>query len=159
MLDFINSNKDLFDKLDLFLNTIDNKQIDLLYVLHNTQSIFGYLPKEVQLYLCEKLNISISNIENMINFYSYFKTSIGGKYNIKVCISGACSKNSGTEILEELEKSLGIKSGHTSKDFKFSLESCRCVGSCRKASVVTINGLVYDNLTVKDVPFLISQCK
>ena len=46
MLDFINSNKDLFDKLDLFLNTIDNKQIDLLYVLHNTQSIFDtYLKK------------------------------------------------------------------------------------------------------------------
>ena len=68
MLDFINSNKDLFDKLDLFLNTIDNKQIDLLYVLHNTQSIFGYLPKEVQLYLCEKLNENFLHNSKLINF-------------------------------------------------------------------------------------------
>lgn len=159
MSDFITTNKDLFNKLDIFLDTIDDKKIDLLYILHNTQSIFGYLPNEVQYYICKKLNIPIDDIKNMINFYSYFNTSIGGKFNIKVCISGACFKNNSSEILEAFEKNLGIKAGQTTKDSKFSLESCRCVGSCRKASVVTINGLVYDNLTVKDVPFLINECK
>jgi len=159
MSDFTTSNKDLFDKLDIFLSTIDNKKTDLLYILHNTQSIFGYLPKEVQIYLCDKLNIAIKDIENIISFYSYFKTSIDGKYKIKVCISGACYKNNGADILDEFEKKLGIKSGEITSDLKFSLESCRCLGSCRKPCVLTINGLVYDNLKVEDVPLLINQCK
>ena len=89
----------------------------------------------------------------------YKKTSIDGKYKIKVCISGACYKNNGADILDEFEKKLGIKSGEITSDLKFSLESCRCLGSCRKPCVLTINGLVYDNLKVEDVPLLINQCK
>ena len=55
---FISRNKQLFEKLDIFIDSLHTKDGSLIQVLHHAQDIFGYLPKEVQLYISEKLNIS-----------------------------------------------------------------------------------------------------
>ena len=48
MYDFYLYNKQLFDQLDTFIDSIENKDSSLIQVLHHAQGIFGYLPKEVQ---------------------------------------------------------------------------------------------------------------
>lgn len=45
---------------------------DTLMVLHQAQRICGSLPKEVQHYIAEKLDVSMFEIEQIINFYEYF---------------------------------------------------------------------------------------
>ena len=47
MCDFYLANKQLFEKLDTFIDSIEIKNNSLIQVLHHAQSIFGYLPKEV----------------------------------------------------------------------------------------------------------------
>ena len=41
---------------------------------------------------------------------------------------------------------------------KFSLESGGCVGACRKTPIVTINGRVYESVTVEDIPSILEDC-
>ena len=159
MCDFISRNKDLFNKLDIFINSIDNNEEALMKSLHYAQSLFGYLPNDVQVYISRRLNIPFAEVKNIINFYNYFTTELKGKYKIKVCLGGACSKDNSSNILDELEKLIGIKPGETTKDKKFSLESSGCVGVCRKTPIVTINGRVYESVTIEDIHLILENCK
>lgn len=158
MCDFTSRNKELFNKLDIFINSNDNNEKILMNTLHHAQSIFGYLPKDVQVYIAEKLNLPFSHVESMVNFYSYFVTELKGKYKIKVCFGNACNKDDSPNILREFEKLIGIKAGETTKDMKFSLESGGCVGVCRKTPIVTINGRVYESVTIQDIPSILENC-
>ena len=90
MCDFASRNKELFNKLDIFMNSNDNNEKILMNTLHHAQSIFGYLPKDVQVYIAEKLHLPFSQVEGIVNFYSYFVTELKGKYKIKVCLGNAC---------------------------------------------------------------------
>lgn len=159
MCDFVSRNKDLFDKLDKFIYSIKNNDDALMSTLHYAQSIFSYLPKEVQIYIGEKLNIPLSQVENLVNFYHYFTTELKGKYKINVCLGNACSKSDSSKIMAEFERLIGIKSGETTSDMKFSLESSRCVGACRKPPIITVNGRVYESVTIEDIPLILENCK
>ncbi|MCC3868811.1 NAD(P)H-dependent oxidoreductase subunit E [Terrisporobacter mayombei] len=152
MCDFLSKNK------DLFINSIDNNEKMLTDTLHHAQSIFGYLPKDVQIYISKKLNLPLSKVESVVNFYSYFVTDLKGKYKIKICFGNACSKDNSSSILHEFEKLIGIKSGETTKDMKFSLESGGCVGVCRRTPIVTVNGRVYESVTIEDIPSILENC-
>ena len=158
MCDFASRNKELFNKLDMFINSNDNNEKILMNTLHHAQSIFGYLPKDVQVYIAEKLNLPFNQVESMVNFYSYFVTELKGKYKIKICLGNACNKDDSPIILREFERLIGIKTGETTKDMKFSLESGGCVGVCRKTPIVTINGRVYESVTVRDIPSILENC-
>ena len=81
MCDFIHLNKDLFNKLDISINTIQNPKDNLLEVLHNAQNIFGYLPCEVTSYISDKLNINIDEINKLIIFIHILLQNL--KVNIK----------------------------------------------------------------------------
>jgi len=158
MFDFISNNKELFNRLDIFINSINDNEKILMNTLHHAQSIFGYLPKDVQIHIAEKLNLPFSKVESVVNFYSYFVTELKGKYKIKICFGNACSKDDSSSILHEFEKLIGIKSGKTTKDMKFSLESGGCVGVCRKTPIVTVNGRVYESVTIEDIPSILGNC-
>ena len=158
MCDFTSKNKELFNKLDMFISSIDNNKDKLIKTLHYAQSLFGYLPNNVQVYISKNLNIPFNEVEDIVNFYSYFVTELQGKYKIKVCLGNACSKDNSAHILNEFEKLIGIKPGETTKDMKVSLESGGCVGVCRKTPIVTINGRVYESVTVEDIPSILESC-
>ena len=151
MCDFITRNKKLFDELDIFIDSLPSTDGALIQVLHTAQDIFGYLPKEVQLYISKKLNIPPSKVYGVVSFYSYFTTEPIGKYKISVCLGTVCFVKGSDKILAEFEKQLGIKNGQTTKDLKFTLEGLRCVGACGLAPVVVVNGKVYGNVTVDQV--------
>ena len=159
MCDFISKNKELFNQLDLFINSTKDEEDALMNTLLHAQSIFGYLPKDVQVYIGDKLSVSHDKINYLVNFYHYFTPELKGKYKINVCLGRACSQNGSNKILAEFENLIGIKCGETTPDMKYSLESSRCVGACRKPPIITINGKVYDNISIEDIPSILENCK
>ncbi|MEG1410873.1 MAG: NAD(P)H-dependent oxidoreductase subunit E, partial [Terrisporobacter sp.] len=126
-------------------------------VLHYAQSIFGYLPKDVLLYISDKLNIDYNKVHSLVNFYTFFSTEPKGEFKINICVGTACAKKDSHEVLIEFEKQLGIKSNETTKDLKFSLDTTRCLGLCRVPPVVGINGKIYEGVTPKDVSLILNE--
>lgn len=159
MCDFISCNKTLFQELDNFIDSLPSKKGSLIQVLHTAQDIFGYLPKEVQLYISDKLNISPAKVYGVVSFYSYFTTEPIGKYKINVCLGTVCFVKGSDKILAEFEKQLGIKSGETTEDLMFTLESLRCVGACGLAPVVVVNDKVYGHVTLGQVSEILDKYK
>lgn len=157
MCDFYSRNKHLFDQLDNFIDSLDTRKGALIQVLHHAQGIFGFLPKEVQLYIAKALNVAPSRVYGVVSFYSYFTTEPRGEYKISVCLGTVCFVKGADKILAQFEKELGIKSGETTKDLKFSLEGLRCVGACGLAPVVVVNGKVYGQVKPEDVTSILDN--
>jgi NADH-quinone oxidoreductase subunit E len=145
------SKKEMYKQLEEFINSLPDKKGALIEVLHKAQSIFGYLPEEVQLFVGEKLDVPASKVYGVVTFYSYFTTVPRGKYVVNVCMGTACFVRGSANVLEEFEKQLGIKPGETTPDGKFTIEILRCVGACGLAPVVTINDKVYGSVTPAEV--------
>lgn len=149
--------KEKYQELEDFINTLPDKKSALIEVLHKAQNIFGYLPKEVQLFIGEKLDIPASKIFGVITFYSYFTTEPRGEYVINICMGTACFVRGSAKVLSEFEKELGINMGETTDDGKFTIEVLRCVGACGLAPVVTINDRVYGHVVPEDVKKILSE--
>lgn len=152
-------NNKLFKELDAFIDSLPTKKGALIQVLHQAQGLFGYLPKEVQLHIAKKLNLSPSKVYGVVSFYSYFTTEQKGEYKISVCLGTVCFVKGADKILSEFEKELGIKSGETTSDLLFSLEGLRCVGACGLAPVVVVNEKVYGQVTLDQVKDIIAEYK
>ncbi len=129
----------------------------LLPVLHEAQEIYGYLPIEVQQMVADGLNISLSEVYGVATFYTRFSLNPKGKHQISVCLGTACYVKGSGKILEEVEQMLGIKSGECTPDGLFSIDSCRCVGACGLAPVMTIDENVYGKLTPAEVHKIIAD--
>lgn len=140
-----------FRELDEFIKNIGAEGGNLIEILHRAQNLFGYLPKEVQLYVSRKLRISAAKVNGVVTFYSYFTEIPKGKHVISVCMGTACFVRGSSDILTALEKKLGIKSGETTKDGKFTIDSLRCVGACGLAPVVLADSKVHGRVAVGDL--------
>lgn len=146
-------------ELDDFITEIDAKESDLILVLHRAQNLFGYLPEQIVNHISERINVPKSKIFGVLSFYSYFTTTPRGKNVINVCMGTACFVRGAEPILRELESQLRLKTGETSIDGLFTLDSLRCVGACGLAPVVMVNDKVYGRVTAKDINKIISECE
>ena len=61
----------------------------------------------------------------------------------------ACYVKGAGDILDSYSSELKIEPGETTADRKFTLESCRCIGACGLAPVLTVNEEVYGRLSKK----------
>lgn len=118
----------------------------LIPVLQTAQQAFGYLSEPVLEHIADRLDIPLSEVTGVVTFYSYFTTSPRGDNTVRVCLGTACYVRSGKQMLEELEKVLGISVGETSGDRCFSLEIGRCFGACGLAPVMMVNDDVHQRV-------------
>jgi len=129
----------------------------LMPILQKAQGIYGYLPIEVQTIISNELNVPLEKIYGIVTFYSQFSLSPKGKYNVSVCLGTACYVKGAGDIFDKLKLLLGVSDGECTPDGNFSLESCRCIGACGLAPVLTVNEDVYGKLTVDDVEGILSK--
>ena len=145
------------EKLDAVIAKYQGVPGATMPVMQEAQEIYGYLPIEVQKMIADGMGISLEEVYGIASFYSQFKLNPNGEVAIAVCLGTACYVKGSGDILERLEKKLGIKSGETSSDGKFSLEATRCIGACGLAPVLTVNEEVYGRLKVDDVDKILEK--
>ena len=146
-----NCNKKITDRVREICASHHNNSGELIMILHEAQSLLGYLPQEIQEVVVEQLEIPIAQVYGVVTFYSYFTMEPKGRFPISVCMGTACYVRGAEKILEELERQLEIKVGETTADGLFSLNCLRCVGACGLAPVVTIGDKVYGRLTTDKI--------
>jgi NADH:ubiquinone oxidoreductase subunit E len=121
------------------------------------QKQYNYIPKEMLIELSEYLDMPLSKLYSMATFYKALSLIPKGKNIIKVCDGTACHIRSSKSLLDEIEKTLGIKPGETTKDGNFSLETVNCLGSCAIAPVMVINDKYYGKLTPAKVREILKE--
>jgi len=131
----------------------------MMPVLQEAQDIYGYLPIEVQRIIAEKMDVSIEEIYGIVSFYSQFVLNPKGEFSISVCLGTACYVKGAADILEEIVSVIGVPSGSTSSDGKYSLEATRCVGACGLAPVMIVNENVYGRVKKDQVAGILAKYK
>lgn len=131
----------------------------LMPVLQEAQEIYGYLPIEVQKIIAVNMGISLEEVYGVSTFYSQFVLNPKGDVSIAVCLGTACYVKGSGDILDKITQILGLPSGSTTPDGKYSLEATRCIGACGLAPVLTINNEVYGKLGVADVEGILAKYK
>ncbi len=119
----------------------------LIPVLQKVQEELGYLPEEAVSEIAYFLGVSESEVYGVASFYAQFRFIRQGEHTIKVCQGTACHVRGGPRILEAVERELGIQSGETTEDYKFSLARVACFGSCALAPVLVVDKTVYGRMT------------
>jgi NADP-reducing hydrogenase subunit HndA len=132
---------------------------ELINILHKAQSIFGYLPAEVQEVLAQELKMPVAKIYGVVTFYSFFTMLPKGKYPVSVCLGTACYVRGAEKVLDEFKKVLKIKVGQVTPDNKFSLNCLRCVGACGLAPVVIIGDKTYGRVAPESVQQMLDEYK
>ena len=125
------------------------KQGDLVPILLEVQTQFGYLPVEAVESIATFLNITTGEIYSVASFYAQFRLTPVGRHLVTVCRGTACHIRGAPDILRQIEGEIGIPEGETSSDLEYTLESVACVGCCALAPVIKINQDVHGEMTVQ----------
>jgi NADH-quinone oxidoreductase subunit E len=135
-----------FERVDQILLEHDYDQSALIAMLQQVQGEAGYLPANVLLRLSEKLGVSAARVQALSTFYKSFSLVPTGRHKIGVCTGTACHVRGSRQILEGLQRQLGVKTGGTTPDRQFTLQSVRCLGCCSLAPVIRVGETVYGSM-------------
>ncbi|HEY8910578.1 MAG TPA: NAD(P)H-dependent oxidoreductase subunit E [Desulfosporosinus sp.] len=140
------SPNDFAQKLDDYIDSLPCKKENLIGILHYAQEIYGYLPDNVQWHIAQKLDIPSAKVYGVVSFYSYFTMVPRGDHVVTLCTGTACFVRGADKLKDELENQLKIKTGETTPDNLFTLETLRCVGACGLAPVMIVDGHVHGRI-------------
>ncbi|OGP78926.1 MAG: NADH dehydrogenase [Deltaproteobacteria bacterium RBG_16_49_23] len=136
-----------WERIDLVISKYKNRHGALIPVLKEVQDVCGYLPKKVQHRIADRLHLPTSQVFGVVSFYAFFTIVPRGRNIIRVCMGTACYVRGSKEILDTLQRELGVHVGEITRDRKFTLEAVRCVGACGLAPVVVVSQDTYGMVT------------
>ena len=140
-----------------FIREWKEKPGNLIMVLQKVQEHFGFIPREVAFEVAELLEVPVAKIYGVITFYHLFKLSKPGNHQIAVCMGTACYLKGGEDLIEELERQLGVGINTVTEDGEFSVEAVRCIGCCGLAPAMTINGEAFGNVQTKELAGILEK--
>jgi len=131
-----------FELIDKKLKRVRFGQDQLIEVLHDAQSVFGYLSPDVLVYVARQLQLPPSRVFGVATFYHLFTMEPQGDHSCTVCMGTACYVKGADEIVARIGDEFSIESGDTTEGGELTLTSARCLGSCGLAPVVLVDGEV-----------------
>ena len=131
----------------------------LVPILQDVQAEYNYLPKEALVQVGKGLDVPFSQVYSVASFFKAFSLKPRGRHLVNVCLGTACHVRGAVRVLDEIERRLGIKSGETTKDMKYTLETVNCVGACALGPIVVIDGNYSGQMTGSRVKPLLESYK
>lgn len=131
---------------------------NLIMIFHAIQKEYGYVPRNVAIFVSETLNIPLARIYEITTFYNYFNLEPPAENTIAVCMGTACYLKGAEDVLNAFRKETSIKVGeYYSEDRKYKIEEIRCIGCCGLAPVITFNGEIIGRLVASDVASIVKE--
>lgn len=119
----------------------------------------GYLTAEVMSYVAQYLTITEIAVYTVASFYSMYKLSPVGKYNVQVCNSVVCSIKGSDDLYRYCKHITNTTSQDISDDGLFSVQKVECLGACVNAIAVKINDIFYEDVTKEDIRKILEELK
>ncbi len=127
------------------------KEAALLPVLYLTQEEFGYLSMEAIDYVAKVMELPPARVYGVVSFYSMLNMKPIGRHHIQVCRTLSCALMASEKITAFLKARLGIQTGETTPDGKFTLSEVECLASCGTGPMMQINDEYYENLSEEKI--------
>lgn len=147
------------EDLKEILSTYNGDKSEIIPILQHLQAKFGYLPEKLLKEVSVFTNTPESEVYGVATFYSQFRFMPRGDKHVMVCTGTACHVKGADQIMEGIQRHLGIMDGEVTTDLKHSIESVGCLGCCALAPAVMVNSEIKSNLALKDIKRLFKTNK
>jgi len=118
-------------------------------VQHENQ---GHLTTELMDAVAEYLDMPLIAVYEVVAFYSMLETEKVGRHSISVCTNISCMLSGSDEIVQHIEKKLGIKTGNSTEDGRYYLkQEEECLAACCAAPMMMVDHVYHENLTPEKV--------
>lgn len=115
----------------------------------------GWLPRVAMDVVAEMLGMAPVRVYEVASFYTMYNLAPVGEHVLEVCTTTPCWLRGSDEVKKACEKRLGIKTGETTADGKFTLREVECLGACVNAPMMQVGKHFYEDLNADNVVKLI----
>lgn len=129
----------------------------LLPLLHLAQEQWGWTSPAAMDYVAGLLSIEPIEVYEVATFYTMFHLEPVGKHVIEYCRTGPCCLMGGEDVYGYLKQKLGIETGQTTPDGKFTLKEVECLAACGMGPVFQIREKYYMHLTNQRIDEIIDE--
>ena len=131
----------------------DRQRSAVIGALHAAQhENDGYLTVELMNGVAEYLDLPTIQVYEVATFYSMFQTRPVGRHNVAICTNVSCMLRGAEEVVEHVEKKLGIKTGESTEDGRIYLKKEEeCLAACCGAPMMMVDHKYHENLTLEQV--------
>ncbi|MCI9575335.1 MAG: NAD(P)H-dependent oxidoreductase subunit E [Clostridiales bacterium] len=142
----------LVQEMDAIMTHYQHDASKLLEILLDIQRAvpLQYIPKAAAYYVAENMKLKITQVYDVVSFFSALHESPRAKHPIQVCSSIVCKVNQSDFVLDSLRDILGIGLNEVTYDHRFTIEEVPCFGACDRAPAIRVHDVVYGPLTSRE---------
>ena len=139
----------------------DRKRSAVISALHAVQhENHGYLSPDLMDAVAEHLGLPNILVYEVASFYSMFETKPVGRHHISVCTNISCMLRGSQEVVDHIEKKLGIKTGDSTPDGRIYLKrEEECLAACCGAPMMMVDHVYHENLTPQSIDKILDELK
>ncbi len=141
----------------------EQKRSAVMPLLYLAQREDGFITKSALEDIASILDITSTDVAEIVGFYTLYHDKPAGKYRMQVCTDLSCALRGADKFLEELCGNLGIKVGETTPDGMVMVEEVMCLAGCDKAPMFQLQsstGIEYhEDMTVDKTMELIAALR
>lgn len=131
----------------------EQKRSAVIAALHAVQhENHGSVTAEQMNEVAAYLELPTIQVYEVATFYSMFQTKPVGRNNVAICTNISCMLRGADDIVDHVEKKLGIKLGESTEDGRVYLKrEEECLAACCGAPMMMVNHEYHENLTPEKV--------
>jgi NADH-quinone oxidoreductase subunit E len=141
----------------------EQKRSAVMPLLYVAQRDGGFINKAAMEDIAKVLDITSTDVAEIVGFYTLYHDKPAGKYRMQVCTDLPCALRGADKFLEQLCGNLGIQVGETTPDGLVTVEAVMCLAGCDRAPMFQLQGAdgieYHENMTVDKTMELVTALK
>jgi len=141
----------------------EQKRSAVMPLLYLAQRDGGYVTKAAMEDIAKTLDITSTDVAEIVGFYTLYHDKQAGKYRMRVCTDLPCALRGAEKFLEQLCGNLGIQVGETTSDGLVTVEAVMCLAGCDRAPMFQLqsaDGITYhENMSIDKTMELVAALK
>ncbi len=132
-------------EIELIVARYASARSAVLPLLFIAQDAYGHLTPAAISEVASILNMSITDVHEVVGFYTLFYNLPVGTWVLQVCDDVPCCYTGAEELITALKQALHINEEQTTSDGMFTLQRVKCLAACNRAPVLQANlDYIYD---------------
>jgi len=131
----------------------------VLPALRLAQAKHGHLSTDALRECAEAIGTTPAYCEAVASFYDMYHLKPVGRHLVEVCTNVSCALAGAQQVLEGLERELGVRAGETTEDGEVTLRTIECLGGCGWATIVAIDERYRMHVKPEDVESIVQDVR
>jgi NADH-quinone oxidoreductase subunit E len=149
----------LYDEIQQIRAIYPESRSAVLPALQLAQERHGWLPEAALREVADALGETPAYCLSIASFYDMYDLEPVGRRVVEVCTNISCALAGAQDVLDSLERELGVHVGGTAEDGSVTLRTAECLGGCGWATVVAVDNRHHLHVRAADVPEIVKELR